>query len=262
MYKNKYLKYKAKYLKLKEQMGSGEQENISYTISNSNLTNFISCSKFIQFISTTNKVILNSINWDLLPPNLDIKINVDDMVNLLIDCNICNMITDESSRDKCKRYYNKCKLLSLYNKYIKGGYHQELIDVEVLNKIMMKTIPKNNIEGEQNYLIHLGTNLTTIGERAFENNQLTSVTIPNSVTTIGTEAFAINKLTSVTIPNSVTTIGDYAFVRNELTSVTIPDTVTTIGYGSFSENKLTSITISNIDFISFSNIFGIVTLVN
>ena len=222
MYKNKYLKYKAKYLELKEQIGSGkkENENISSTISNSTLSNFVSCN---EFISSTSKEILNNINWDSLPSNLDIKINVDDKVNLLADCAICTMIINESQRDNCKRYYNKCKLLSLYNKYIEGGYKEELIDVEVLNKIMMKTIPKNNIEGEQNYLIQLGANLTTIGERAFENNKLTSVTIPNSVTTIGDYAFARNELTSVTIPNTITTIGGYAFAINKLTSVTIPE---------------------------------------
>ena len=117
--------------------------------------------------------------------------------------------------------------------------------------------------------------VTTIGDFAFWNCDLTSVTVPDSVTSIGDQAFAhcyrLNTfygkyasedgrcliidgtlklvapagLTEYTIPNSVTTIGNYAFGWCEnLTSVTIPDSVTTIGNYAFGwcEN-LTSVTI-------------------
>ena len=55
--------------------------------------------------------------------------------------------------------------------------------------------------------------VTTIGEYAFNDSQLTSVTIPDSVTTIGMEAFAYNQLIYVVIPNSVTTIEENAFKK-------------------------------------------------
>ena len=47
------------------------------------------------------------------------------------------------------------------------------------------------------------------------------MTISNFVTSIGNSAFESNNLTSVTIPSSVTSIGDFAFEYSGLTSVTI-----------------------------------------
>ena len=87
--------------------------------------------------------------------------------------------------------------------------------------------------------------VTSIGDSAFDSNNLTSVVIPDSVTTIGNYAFRYNNLTSVVIPDSVTTIGEGAFSGNNLTSVVIPDSVTAIGYEAFDRNNLTSVTIGN-----------------
>ena len=90
-----------------------------------------------------------------------------------------------------------------------------------------------------------GISVTTIGDYAFEVNDLTSVVIPDGVTTIGEGAFDGNNVTKVVIPDSVTTIGDWAFNSNNLTSVVIPDSVTAIGYEAFYGNNLTSVTIGN-----------------
>ncbi len=86
------------------------------------------------------------------------------------------------------------------------------------------------------------SNVTSIGIRAFQNNQLTSVEIPSNLTSIGTGAFWNNKLTNVEIPHSVTNIGVWAFGDNNLTNLEIPNSVTSIGNDAFQNNQLTSVT--------------------
>ncbi len=90
--------------------------------------------------------------------------------------------------------------------------------------------------------------VTTIGDYAFANCNLTDITIPSSVTTIGGGTFdGCTNLTNITIPNSVTTIGGRAFNGCiGLTNITIPNSVTTIEYSAFNGCiGLTNITIPN-----------------
>lgn len=73
--------------------------------------------------------------------------------------------------------------------------------------------------------VEIGTNVTDIGERAFEGCWgLTSITIPDSVTNIGEFAlYYCTSLTSVTIPNSVTSIGESVFIFcSRLTTANFP----------------------------------------
>ena len=84
--------------------------------------------------------------------------------------------------------------------------------------------------------LHIGENVTTIGDRAFLScYSLTSVTIPDNVTSIGNSAFSgCTGLTSVSLPNSLTSIGEKTFIQCfNLASVTIPKSVTSIGIGAF-----------------------------
>ena len=112
------------------------------------------------------------------------------------------------------------------------------------------------------------SSVTSIGENAFFNVQITSITIPSSVVVIGNQAFYASGLTSITIPSSVVSTGtgvftdcaDLASVTLEdggidvitdsmfsgctsLTSITIPPSVETIGESAFALTGLTSITI-------------------
>jgi len=67
--------------------------------------------------------------------------------------------------------------------------------------------------------------VTTIGNGAFRDKNLTNVTLPNSITSIGTSAFNNNNLTSISIPSNVT-IDTFAFISNSITSITIGSGVT------------------------------------
>ncbi len=91
--------------------------------------------------------------------------------------------------------------------------------------------------------VDIPASVTSIGDFAFSNNALESVDIPASVTSIGSEAFSFNNLDSVVIPASVTSIGVFAFADNGLESVDISEGVTSVGDEAFSFNNLTSVNI-------------------
>ncbi len=121
--------------------------------------------------------------------------------------------------------------------------------------------------------IKIPSTVTSIGELAFANNQLTSVdngdgntstaivyarnsdatinyskimsyggyqtanvVIPNTVTEIANYGFFRSYIKGVTIPSSVKKIGNYAFQLCRLIEVTIPSSISTIGTGAFSKS--------------------------
>ena len=53
--------------------------------------------------------------------------------------------------------------------------------------------------------------VTSIGEWAFYNKQITAVVIPESVVEIKTGAFSTNQISSLYLPNSLTSLEAYAF---------------------------------------------------
>ncbi|QQS27367.1 leucine-rich repeat protein [bacterium] len=65
-----------------------------------------------------------------------------------------------------------------------------------------------------------GNSVTSIGDYAFYDNQLTGLAIPSSVTSIGYEAFFDNQLTGVTIEGDITTAGGNEFRSNPIQAFT------------------------------------------
>jgi hypothetical protein len=210
-------------------------------LSNTNIYSNLKCQEVIKQISSLDKNAINSVNWQEL--NNNPTINVTNDVHLLnAECSLCSMVTNENQRNYCKEFYNKCKLLYLYRRFI-GEYNNEQVGVGVLRTIMLNTIPHEGVEDLQNFLIQLGANFTEIQPLSFVDRNLTSVTIPNSVQRIGAFAFDNNQLINVTIPNSVQRIGSFAFRNNQLINVTIPNSVTEIGALAFIRNRLKTVTL-------------------
>lgn len=82
-----------------------------------------------------------------------------------------------------------------------------------------------------------------ISEKAFQNCSFESVTLTN-VTYIGNYAFDSNPIKEIILPNTLEGIGGLAFRNSKLKSINIPKNVKTIGVGAFYWNRLlTSITV-------------------
>ena len=91
--------------------------------------------------------------------------------------------------------------------------------------------------------VEIPDSVTSIGDDAFRDTQLTEVVISDSVTSIGDDAFNGSRLETVVIPNSITSIGDDVFRNNQLKEVVIPDSVITIGNGAFEQNRLQGVSL-------------------
>jgi hypothetical protein len=98
----------------------------------------------------------------------------------------------------------------------------------------------NNCQG----IVQIPIGVTSIGQRAFQENPASTVLIPPTVTSIGFFAFGYSNITSIIIPESVTSIGNNAFERaDNLTTASIPGSVIEMGTQLFKgDNSLTSVT--------------------
>lgn len=84
--------------------------------------------------------------------------------------------------------------------------------------------------------LEIGNGITKIGNRAFQQTNITSIAIPDSVTVIGEQAF--NRCTSLKEVNisknsKLETIGDGAFYDTRVLKMYLPGGVKTLGSGAF-----------------------------
>ena len=98
------------------------------------------------------------------------------------------------------------------------------------------TIGENAFQYDNVQILTMSDTLTSIGNYAFYNcSSLTSVTFENGLLNIGNNAFAnCSGITSINLPNSVSNIGDSAFTNCfGLTSVTLGNGISNIGDRAF-----------------------------
>lgn len=114
---------------------------------------------------------------------------------------------------------------------------ENLVEISIPKKVKIGAtafIGCNKLADEEGFIIVNSTLYHYVGKRK-------KVIIPQGVTTIGDWALGESNITEVTIPKSVKTIEDNAFIYcNKLTRIHIPENVTTIGKCAFEEcEKLT-----------------------
>ena len=86
--------------------------------------------------------------------------------------------------------------------------------------------------------IHIGNNVTTIGDLAFSGyRNVTQVDLSNSLTHIGEKAFSGSNVESIVVPASYTIIEPEAFATMGLKKVTLLGAVTEIGFSAFWGNN-------------------------
>ena len=201
--------------------------------------------KLIIKLLLVSKKINNDIKL-LLNPNL-IQINT----NIIIDNNV-NI--KENENNNYNNYIYKCKqlkLLELYNKY-KYNYCNEIITINILNELVLRTMPNIYTTNERDIdiksLVYFGANINTINSNNYryiiniDNNIIYhNIVIPSIITIIDNDAFINCNLESIIIHDRVIKIGKYAFSNNNLTVIKIPLSITTIMTYAFTNNKLINI---------------------
>lgn len=108
---------------------------------------------------------------------------------------------------------------------------------------IIQTNTKTLVQGCKDSKIPTDGSVTAIGERAFDDMNLTSIAIPVGVTTIGKYAFlSCTRLTSISLPDTLKTVEDEAFKYcSALTSITLPDGLKTVGRYAFDGAALSEI---------------------
>ncbi len=205
--------------------------------------------KIIIKLLLVNKTINNIIKLIILPTLINIDKNVifDNKINIKYSNIFNKYINYHEYIYKCKQL----KLLELYNKY-KYQYNNELITINVLNDLVLRTMPSiytnNERNNDINTLVFFGANINIITANNFtklinntNNIIFQNIVIPSVIKIIGTNAFTNCNLQSIIIHDTVSEIGNNAFLNNNLVCIKIPLSVTVIKYNTFANNNLKKI---------------------
>ncbi|MDR0556880.1 MAG: leucine-rich repeat domain-containing protein [Treponema sp.] len=142
------------------------------------------------------------------------------------------------------------------------GYNADYRESDLVIPSSIENLPVAHIGNNAFYnhyiygLVLPGT-LKTIGTKAFAGAAgLSDVTIPDSVTSIGDLAFQGNQINALKLGDGLQTIGAYAFDGNSITSLRLPPAMDIIGNGAFNENDITFIKIGEGVTIESGNALG------
>jgi hypothetical protein len=202
----KYLKYKNKYLNLKNQLGGecdplpenmNDQESISLDeYITRNPDDRITIDKFCYFVEEIFKWVIKG-NNNILPHRVPI-----------------------SPADRQR-------IINAYNALHPDAPHVDAPHVVAphVDSVWgpIPIFPGIITHGDEGNVLNITSGVTHINNEEYANRSLGKVIIPDSVTHIGNNAFANNLISELRIPSSVTHIGDNAFANNQfLSRVIIP----------------------------------------
>ena len=213
MYKIKYLKYKNKYLNLKNQLG-GECDPDS--------------SGNLPDMKDLDPITLEELGS--YEPSQRITINgkcyfVDGLYEWVIRLNKNNTPYDRkliSLADR-QRIINAYNALHLDAPLVDAPHVDAPLVDDDWGPIPIFPVPGIITHGDEGNVLNITSGVTHINNEEYANRNLGEVIIPNSVTHIGDNAFANNLISKLKIPRSVIEIGDGAFANNQfLSRITIP----------------------------------------
>jgi len=222
IYKQKYLKYKKKYLNLNTQLGGTiKEDTYRYVLTEDGVLTIKPDIKIINNEEFKNKTGITEV---VIPATVTTI-----SYNAFEECSSLERITIPNS------------VIIIGNGAFRGCRLLQSITIPD-NVIIIGMHTFSNCRSLES--ITLGNSVTAIGVSAFYGcRSLASIAIPDLVTTIGDWAFAgCDSLASITLGNSITTIGVAAFLEcSSLKNVEIPNSVNTIGRNSFpKDTKLTN----------------------
>ena len=223
----KYFKYKNKYLKLKNQIGSAP----------TTLSDLPTPLLFDHLNLETQKTLAKT-NTQYAYSTYNSTFAPDINIPCYLECN---------NNDNCNKYNVHSRIKSILNKYNERYEGRRIPSdgvniIPLLNDVIFDTIEANNID-DCEFLISIGASIDTIDDNKFEWTQFETVFIPPTVITIGNSSFTRSSLKILNIPPSVKYIGNSAFYSNVIKTLHLPESVISIGERAFEYNQIETLNI-------------------